>query len=100
MGEALCRSLYGIQDDGHLTRARLAIDSGQLKGAVEETFRAIDISGSGKLTWNSGEIRRFTTELFMKFDLAAPSEHYLYAMATAFDVDGDRCLGLTSCNRL
>merc|ERR1719221_98585 len=100
--EALCRSLYRIQDNVHFARAVLAIDDGRLAEVVRRTFNSIVPSCSGTISWNGGGIRRFTTELFRAFDLAIPSEQYTFAMCSAFhvDVDGERCLGLHECQRL
>lgn len=98
--EDLCRSLYGIEDDSQRARALSAINSGQLAGVVEKKFQAIDSSELGTITWNSGDVRRLVVEVFQAFELPVVSEHYIFAMCAAFDVDGERSLGLRECKRL
>ena len=76
------------------------VEDGSLNRVSTETFRKIDREGVGKITWNSGEIRDFITQVLVHFGLHAPPEGQVYQLYSAFDRDKSGSLSLSECLRL
>ncbi|CAK9114886.1 unnamed protein product [Durusdinium trenchii] len=76
------------------------VEDGSLNKVATETFRSIDREGVGQLTWNSGAIRDFITQVLARFELPAPPENQVYQLYLAFDRDKSGSLSLSECLRL
>eukprot|EP00435_Cladocopium_sp_Y103_P072465 s172_g40.t1 len=76
------------------------VEDGSFNRVSTEIFRKIDREGVGKITWNSGEIRDFITQVLAQFGLHAPPEGQVYQLYSAFDRDKSGSLSLSECLRL
>jgi len=77
-----------------------AMQNGELVQKTTDAFRARDITNSGALEWNTGEVRAFIIDGFQALGLSAPPERNIFAMYCKFDADWNSKLDLQECIRL
>jgi len=76
------------------------VSSPTFTGDVYTAFKMLDTDGNNKLEWNNREIARFIKCIYRSKGLPEPSEHTMYNMFKAFDLNNDGGLDVVEAEQL
>jgi len=100
MIECMLLSLMGLEEADYRQRISQLVTSGQLATCAHHIFAECDRDGNKALAWNNGELRNFIERVFLKLKMTPPTEQFMFAMFTRFDVDQDQQLDRDECEAL